>query len=119
MILTTNRVTVFDDAIKSRIHLGIKYEDLNQKARASIWRTFVGRAGPDAHVTEKQIQQLAERQTNGRMIKNSFRIAFSLAAHSQVPLSYEHLVSALDANDDFDSEHRAIGLGANARNSYL
>ena len=74
MILTTNRVTVFDDAIKSRIHLGIKYEDLNQKARAKVWTTFIEHAdntteeGKTSTVTEKQIRELAQRPTNGRQV---------------------------------------------------
>lgn len=77
MILTTNRVTVFDDAIKSRIHLGIKYDDLNQKARASVWKTFIERADNTTEgkmkstVTAKQIQELAHRPTNGRQVRQS------------------------------------------------
>ena len=74
MILTTNRVTVFDDAIKSRIHLGIKYDDLNQKARVKIWTTFIERAdstsseGLKSTVTERQMQELAQRPSNGRQV---------------------------------------------------
>ncbi|KAL9099152.1 MAG: hypothetical protein Q9163_005310 [Psora crenata] len=125
MILTTNRVTVFDDAIKSRIHLGIKYDDLNKDARAQVWSTFIGRAdnttkeGMKSSVTGKQIQELAQRPSNGRQIKNTVRIAHALAASKNVPLGYEHLTNALDANEDFDNEHRGIGLPVNAANSYL
>ena len=36
MLLTTNRVTTFDDAVQSRIHLGIKYDVLKSKARAEV-----------------------------------------------------------------------------------
>ena len=125
MILTTNRVTVFDDAIKSRIHLGIKYDDLNQKARAKIWTTFIDRANsttPDSlksTVTERQIQELSQRSANGRQIKNTVRIAHALASGKQMPLGYDHLTTALDANEDFDTEHRNTGLPANAAHSYL
>ena len=119
MILTTNRVTTFDDAIKSRIHLGIKYDDLNQKARMSIWKTFITRAESRHTITDKQIQELSQRPCNGRLIKNCVRISHALAASKGEPLGYEHLVTALDANEDFDSEHRTVGLGANAVNSYL
>ncbi|KAG8531062.1 uncharacterized protein KY384_004419 [Bacidia gigantensis] len=125
MILTTNRVQVFDDAIKSRIHLGVKYDDLNQKARAKVWATFIARAdnttkqGLKSTVTDKQIQELAQRPSNGRQIKNTVRIAHALAASKNKPLAYEDLTSALDANEDFDNEHRGIGLPPNAANSYL
>ena len=39
MILTTNRVTAFDDAVQSRIHLGIKYEALSEKAKEEVRTT--------------------------------------------------------------------------------
>lgn len=125
MILTTNRVTVFDDAIKSRIHLGIKYDDLNQKARAKIWTTFIDRADSTTEdklkskITAKQIQELSQRPTNGRQIKNTVRIAHALASGKELPLGYDHLTTALDANEDFDTEHRNIGLPPNAANSYM
>lgn len=36
MILTTNRVTAFDEAVQSRVHLGIKYEALGRKAKGEV-----------------------------------------------------------------------------------
>jgi len=36
MLLTTNRVTTFDDAVHSRIHLGIKYDVLSKKAKKEV-----------------------------------------------------------------------------------
>ena len=68
---------ILDDAIKSRIHLGIKYDDLNQKARAKVWTTFIHHAdsttkdGKKSTVTERQIQELAHRPTNGRQVYSS------------------------------------------------
>lgn len=124
MILTTNRVKVFDDAIKSRIHLGIKYDDLNKDARMKIWRTFIDKADSIAEVekkstiTPKQLEDLGHRKCNGRQIKNTVRIAHALAASQNVSLGHEHLITALDANEDFDNEHRGAGKGPN-ENSYL
>ena len=36
MFLTTNRVAQFDEAILTRIHLMLRYDDLNQAARTTI-----------------------------------------------------------------------------------
>lgn len=40
LILTTNRVSVFDQAFKSRIHLAIQFPELDFASRKSIWQTF-------------------------------------------------------------------------------
>ena len=52
-------------------------------------------------------------------IKNCVRISHALAVDRNEALAYVHLTSALNANEDFDSEHRNVGLSANAVNSYL
>ncbi|PVI01842.1 hypothetical protein DM02DRAFT_654094 [Periconia macrospinosa] len=43
LFLTTNRVATFDEAFQSRIHMGIRYEDLTMKARKKIWMHHVGK----------------------------------------------------------------------------
>lgn len=44
MFLTTNRVSNFDDAIVSRIHLVLEYPKLDTDVRSQIWRHMLGRA---------------------------------------------------------------------------
>ena len=44
MFLTTNRVGQIDDAIASRIHFKLKYDNLNLEQRTNIWRGFLGKA---------------------------------------------------------------------------
>jgi hypothetical protein len=41
MFLTTNRVSRFDEAILTRIHLMLRYDDLNQAGRMTTWRHFL------------------------------------------------------------------------------
>ena len=43
MFLTTNRVTSFDRAFESRIHISLEYKDLDFKARKGIWETFLNK----------------------------------------------------------------------------
>ena len=71
-------MTVFDEAIKSRIHLGMKFDDLNQKARLQVWKTFIERANKTVSkqellsaVTEKELVELSQRPSNGRQVRIS------------------------------------------------
>lgn len=43
MFLTTNRVSTFDPAFQSRIHISIDYPDLSPESRRKIWETFLSR----------------------------------------------------------------------------
>src|SRR4051812_3395039 len=40
LFLTTNRVSTFDDAFQSRIHVALRYHDLDQDTRLAIWKAF-------------------------------------------------------------------------------
>lgn len=41
LFLTTNRVETFDEAFQSRIHIALRYSDLDRKAKRIIWKTFL------------------------------------------------------------------------------
>ena len=79
MILTTNRVTVFDEAVQSRIHLGIKYDQLSKKAKAEIWTAFIQQAnkvsstGVGAKLSPKQLDDLSRKEFNGRQVRSTKR----------------------------------------------
>ena len=44
MLVTTNRVKDFDEAVQSRIHVGVKYSPLGVDTRKEIWRSFLEKA---------------------------------------------------------------------------
>ena len=75
MILTTNRVTAFDEAVQSRIHLGIKYEPLSRKAKGEVWKSFLEQAnaaagkGKEPRITNAQLDDLSRRDFNGRQVR--------------------------------------------------
>jgi len=75
MILTTNRVTAFDEAIQSRIHLGIKYEPLSRKAKAEVWTNFLKQATSASKIRKvskistKQLEELSKKEFNGRQVR--------------------------------------------------
>ena len=71
IFLTINRVSNFDDAILSRIHLILKYKELDFGARGQIWRHFIQRAFTSngaAVLLGEEINSLAKTKLNGRQV---------------------------------------------------
>ncbi|RDX52360.1 P-loop containing nucleoside triphosphate hydrolase protein [Lentinus brumalis] len=110
LFLTTNRVQAFDEAFLSRIHVALHFHELTQDARRQVWTAFLKKVGVEASVFGPHlIEKLAEREVNGRQIKNAVRTASSLAMSRGVPLSYKHLADTMDAMQEFTAEFAAIG----------
>lgn len=72
LFLTSNRVSTFDDAFKSRIHVPLKYNDLSVDSRKRIWKNFLS-TQDKVHIDEAGYQSLAQANINGRQIKNVIR----------------------------------------------
>ena len=75
LFLTTNRVATFDEAFQSRIHIGLRYDKLDNKARNAIWKYFIDtlRALPDvkvADITEVDFTKLSKYEVNGREVQD-------------------------------------------------
>ncbi|KAJ3577202.1 hypothetical protein NPX13_g3363 [Xylaria arbuscula] len=104
MFMTTNRVSAFDEAFESRIHLAIDYPNLNAQNRLHIWRTFVGLQGDSpryaSELTEESLEILAKHDLNGRQIKNVVKTARLLAMQKKAPLSIEHIEKVLTVKKD-------------------
>ncbi|KAI8297576.1 ATP-dependent zinc metalloprotease FtsH [Colletotrichum sp. SAR11_240] len=88
MFLTTNRVTRFDPAFQSRIHLTINYPSLDFDSRLHIWKVFIERRKVDdcgalepqkSGLVEDDLHVLAKLELNGREIKNVVKTASLLA----------------------------------------
>ena len=110
LFLTTNRVKAFDEAFLSRIHVALHFHELTRDARRQVWTAFLKKVGVDAAAFGPHlIDKLAEREVNGRQIKNAVRTASSLAASRGIALSFKHLADTLDAMEEFTAEFAAIG----------
>ena len=79
LFLTTNRVGQIDDAIMSRVHLVVRYQLLDAKARKTIWKNFVEKLERDRKDfmvdprATKYIENYFEdtdTEWNGREIRN-------------------------------------------------
>ena len=96
LFLTTNRVGVFDEAFKSRIHMTLYYPPLDKMKTKKIWETHISRAkdagiiaeDPDCRELLSYAEEIFNLQRspqngpvwNGRQIRNAFQSAVALAA---------------------------------------
>ena len=113
LFLTTNRITTFDEAFLSRIHVALHFSGLTTDTKARVWRAFLGKAGlAPGELTEERVAALAARDVNGRQIKNACRTATSLALSRGEVLRYSHLSEALDAMEEFVADFAALQAGA-------
>ncbi|OBT83688.1 hypothetical protein VE02_07575 [Pseudogymnoascus sp. 03VT05] len=117
LFLTTNRLTSFDLAFKSRIHLALKYTALDTERRKELWKLFISRtsnqtlAAWDASV----LDDLAKVDINGRQIKNTVRTASTLARSMNTSLRKEHIDIVLTTIASFEADlnedtQDAVGL---------
>ena len=65
------RLKTIDEAIASRIHLSLRYVDLNQSAQKKIWQSFLKKANATnraAPLAAKGFEGLAKKGLNGRKV---------------------------------------------------
>lgn len=75
LFLTTNRVANIDRAFYSRISVPLKFGESGTQKRAQIWTNLLNAAG----LKGLDIERLAGHDINGRQIKNTIRLAQTLA----------------------------------------
>jgi hypothetical protein len=69
--LTTNRVHDFDEVVCSRVHLFLKYNDLEAWAKQEIWSTFLQRAytiSGSNTISATELSHLIAVASNGRQV---------------------------------------------------
>lgn len=97
LILTTNRVGNFDEAIKSRVHCALYYPPLDEENTYKVWKRnieILEERNKDAdeesrvHFDRRELRKYARehwetcephQRWNGRQIKNAFQTAVALA----------------------------------------
>jgi hypothetical protein len=95
MFLTTNRISDFDAAFESRIHLTIHYPALDTASRLHIWKTFVRMGDSESRLSDSDLETLAKNEMNGREIKNIIKTGRLLSKQQKVPLAMEHVEMVL------------------------
>ncbi|CAK7204706.1 hypothetical protein SEUCBS139899_007466 [Sporothrix eucalyptigena] len=124
LFLTTNRVETFDDAFQSRIHIALRYDSLDQRAKKAIFKIFVERVRVLEKIdlmpfTEEDYNALARHDLNGRQIKNTVRTAQALAVNKREPLSMNHIRQVLEVQMSFDRDLKGGPGFQDAMRSYF
>jgi len=96
LFMTTNRADNIDAAFQSRIHVSLEYPNLNADSRRQIWRNFVAAsAAGTIAIQDKDIDDLAMLELNGRQIKNILKTAQLLASRKKSPLTRDYIDTVL------------------------
>jgi SpoVK/Ycf46/Vps4 family AAA+-type ATPase len=104
VFLTSNRVRVFDKAMKSRIHLALEYKPPNLDMRRRIWATCLS-ALPAAELdldVEEDIDFFLTDEVNGREIANCVNTARTLARFKGLKLQRKHVEMVLETRREFE-----------------
>ncbi|EMC96833.1 hypothetical protein BAUCODRAFT_122792 [Baudoinia panamericana UAMH 10762] len=109
LFLTTNRVDTFDEAFQSRIHLPLRYGELTNKAKKSVWKMFLDLVRQSdetsvAQFSEYDLDVLSRHQMNGRQIKNAVRTAQALALREKKMLDIGHVKKVLEVSETFERD---------------
>jgi AAA+ superfamily predicted ATPase len=82
LFLTSNRVAVFDPAIRSRIHLALQYHAPDQSRRTLLWRQKLSSLPKEVvdFDIEQAVKVLSGPDMNGREISNAVNTARTLGA---------------------------------------
>ncbi|SPO04285.1 related to TOB3 (member of AAA-ATPase family) [Cephalotrichum gorgonifer] len=107
LILTSNRVGIFDEAFKSRVQLALHYPPIDQNGRQEIWNNFfVHLKKQDDTINSndlmEKLQILAGHELNGREIRNAIATGRQLARFKNEPLSYSHLKQTIKVANEFN-----------------
>ena len=94
----------FDEAFASRIHVPIRYVNLNQESRRIIWRNFCNRVPGGMEITEEELDRLSQHEINGRQIKNIVKSAEALAAHAGRKLDAAQLEEFTAVQGQFEKD---------------
>ncbi|KAL2018379.1 hypothetical protein VTK56DRAFT_914 [Thermocarpiscus australiensis] len=124
LFLTTNRVETFDDAFQSRIHIALRYDNLDHRAKKAIFKIFIERVRVLEKIdmmpfTEEDYNLLARHELNGRQIKNTVRTAQALAVNKGEPLSMSHIRQVLDVQINFERDLKGGTGYQDAMRSYF
>ncbi|KAF5025924.1 hypothetical protein F66182_1959 [Fusarium sp. NRRL 66182] len=124
LFLTTNRVETFDEAFQSRIHIALRYDNLDSKAKRTIFKMFLDRVKKLGKLevdplTDDDLNVLSKQDLNGREIKNVVGSAQDLAVNKGEALSMRHIRQVLDVHAKFGQDLKGGTGYEDAMRSYF
>lgn len=119
VFLTTNRLSSFDQAMKSRIHLALGYTPPDMEIRRQIWTqslSCVPEDETDIKDVDDAVDFLLREKLNGREISNAVNTARTIARFRKERLQLKHIESVLGVRREFDksllNERRKLTMSA-------
>ncbi|KAI5919615.1 hypothetical protein F4810DRAFT_686268 [Camillea tinctor] len=124
LFLTSNRVGVFDEALKSRLHMALYYPPLKWKPTQRIWETHLKKLADSGLIdlehneildyAEEFFNEQMESNSgigpvwNGRQIRNAFQSAVALAGYKhqgteKIELKREHFSKVAKVSRQFNN----------------
>ncbi|KAI1357507.1 hypothetical protein F5Y08DRAFT_324151 [Xylaria arbuscula] len=110
LILTTNRMRSLDIAVQSRIHLAIKFTELQSDQKIAIYNSFLEQLDNKGLVDDlDDLQKWARKEGkrykfNGRQIRNVLSTALGLARAEGKRLRREDLISVAQQTEEFKQD---------------
>ncbi|KIW07003.1 uncharacterized protein PV09_01898 [Verruconis gallopava] len=113
LFLTSNRVGVFDQAIRSRLHLAMQYHAPDESRRALLWRQKLSQL-QEVDISfdmEDAIKTLSKPAMNGREINNAVNTAKTLAtAENNGKMRLEDLDTVVQVWQEFQSSMEQLDV---------
>lgn len=103
MFLTTNRVKNFDRAFHSRISLALHYGEMDDATRRKVWTNLLSAANIKIGKGGVNLEKLASMPLNGRQIKNSIRLAQTIAKAKGISVDEETLLMMSKYAEEFSN----------------
>ena len=102
-------VIISDSVSQSRIHVALRYGELTQTARKSVWKVFMEKVRETENVetgdfTDPDYDTLSRKAMNGRNIKNTVRTAQALAVNEGKKLTMEHISQVMSVAECFEKD---------------
>ncbi|KAJ5697694.1 ATPase AAA-type core [Penicillium malachiteum] len=104
VFLTTNRITSFDRAMKSRIHLALEYTPPGIETRQRLWMQILKSIPADEidFDPEDAVDSFVSVKMNGREIANAIHTARTIARFEKKLLVLDHIDTVLEVWREFD-----------------
>lgn len=101
IFLTTNKLNSLDNAVYSRIHLVITYEELDEKSREKIWCNLLKLN--DISIVEDDllfinVKELAKYKLNGRQIRNTINLVKCFNYNVAEPITTKTIKQIINLN---------------------
>jgi hypothetical protein len=105
--------------VQSRIHLAIRYEDLDEEQKTNVFKMFLEQLEPDTIKRKDEIMEFVKEygcqdKLNGRQIRNVVASALLLARNQadnnggDARLTVQHLKKVLRITKDFQEQLESI-----------